>query len=101
MTSVLVKEDGVLYEEHTFYVHRYDDDTPLALRAHFDTLGRFETLSTCVEELEERKHPELLHYEKRTEWFEIECNCGDEVDHYDDCNTVQIALHIPYKRVEA
>jgi hypothetical protein len=99
MTTTLVKEDGTLYEEHTFYVHRYAKDVDLHLRKHSDTLGRFETLASAIERLEDRKAPELMYTEKRVEYFEIECNCGSEVyiegelTHYEDCAVIQFEMH--------
>lgn len=94
MTSKMIVEDGVHYEEHTFHVHRYDAEVPFSLRAHSDTLGRFESPGVAAVALEERRHPENLHVETRVEWFEIECTCGGaseddkritDIEHYDDC----------------
>jgi hypothetical protein len=75
MSSVMIIEDGVHWQEHTFHVHRYNDDVPLSQRLHEDTLGRFESSGIAAVQLEERKYPENLHVETRTEWIEIQCDC--------------------------
>lgn len=107
MTTTLMKEDGVLYEAHEFHVHRYDDEVPFGLRAHSDTLGRFETLSSALQGLEDREHPENLHVETRVEYIEVECNCGTTQEdfnggwvHYDDCNIVLTQFHYSVNNVK-
>jgi hypothetical protein len=87
-SSIVADEDGTVWEQHDFAVIRFDKETPWQLRAHNETIGRYESRTSAAVAIEDKEHPEYLHIEERTEFIPIECNCGSPEEHHDDCQII-------------